>query len=188
MRYYKKIKGERIYLSPINVEDAPLYSEWINDMTVTVKIGRPSLTVSVEQERQALDGMIKEGNCFAIILNEEEKLIGNCSLFAFDRLQQTAELGIMIGDKDYWSNGYGTEAIKLLLNYGFNILNLHNIMLRVFSFNERAMKCYQKCGFKEIGRRREAYKIGKTRYDSVYMDILASEFDGDIDLLFPDGL
>jgi RimJ/RimL family protein N-acetyltransferase len=188
MRYFKKLKGERIYLSPINVEDAPLYSEWINDMDVTVKLGRPTFLLSVEQEKEALEGMLKEGNNFAIILRDEDKLIGNCSLMMLDQLQQKAEFGIMIGDKDYWNAGYGTETIKLLLNYGFNILNLHNILLKVFAFNERAINCYKKCGFKEIGRRRESYVVGKKRYDEVFMDILATEFEGDIKELFPEGL
>ncbi len=188
MRYYQKLKGERIYLSPINVEDTPKYSEWINDMAVTVKIGRPWLSLSIQQEKEALEGMIKEGNHFAIILKDEDKLIGNCSLFMIDQLHSKAELGIMIGDKDYWNNGYGTEVIQLLLNYGFNILNLHNVLLRVFSFNERAIKCYIKCGFKEFGRRRESYVLGKKKYDEVYMDILSTEFGGDIKRLFPEGL
>ncbi|HOO33128.1 MAG TPA: GNAT family protein [Thermotogota bacterium] len=187
MRYFKKLKGERLYLSPINVEDASRYCEWINDMNVTVKLGRPSFLLSVETEKEALEDLVKGGSTFAIILNDVDKLIGNCGLMAIDHLNQNAELGIMIGDKAYWNNGYGTEAIRLLLNYGFNILNLHNIMLRVFSFNERAMKCYKKCGFKEIGRRRGDYVIGKERYDSVYMDILATEFNGQLNTLFPEG-
>ena len=66
--------------------------------------------------------------------------------------------------------------LKLLLDYGFNYLNFKNIMLKVYSFNERAMKAYKKVGFKEIGRRRESYFLNGKYYDDVYMDILSDEF------------
>ena len=68
------------------------------------------------------------------------------------------------------------EAIKLILDYGFNYLNLNNIKLDLMSFNERALKCYQKCGFKEYGRRRKCKFINGKYYDSIEMDILADEF------------
>ncbi len=64
----------------------------------------------------------------------------------------------------------------MLLDYGFNYLNLNNIMLTVKSFNERAINCYQKVGFKEIGRRRKSYFLNGKYYDDIYMDILAEEF------------
>lgn len=64
-----------------------------------------------------------------------------------------------------------------MLDYGFNLLNLNNIMIRTYSFNKRAIACYKKAGFKEVGRRRQARIIGKEKYDMVYMDILAEEFD-----------
>ncbi|MDO7205773.1 GNAT family protein [Paraclostridium bifermentans] len=61
-----------------------------------------------------------------------------------------------MGDKDNWGNGYGKEALSLLLDFGFNLLNLNNIVLKVYSFNKQAIKCYSKIGFKEAGRLREA--------------------------------
>ncbi len=96
-----------------------------------------------------------------------------------DFINRTATLGIFIGDKDYRNEGYGTEAIKLILDYGFNYLNLNNIKLDLMSFNERALKCYIKCGFKEYGRRRNCKYINGKYYDSIEMDILANEFNGD---------
>lgn len=85
-------------------------------------------------------------------------------------------IGVFIGEEDNRSKGYGAEALKLLLDYGFNYINLNNIMLTVKSFNERAIKCYEKVGFKEFGRRRESYFLNGKYYDDVHMDILASEF------------
>jgi RimJ/RimL family protein N-acetyltransferase len=82
----------------------------------------------------------------------------------------------MIGDKNYWNQGYGQEATRLLLDYGFNLLNLNSIMLGVFSFNQRAIKAYRRVGFREIGLRRQARIINGQKYDVLEMDILAEEF------------
>jgi RimJ/RimL family protein N-acetyltransferase len=84
----------------------------------------------------------------------------------------------LVGEKDCWNKGYGTETTTLMLDYGFTALGLHNIMLRVFSYNERARRAYLRAGFKEIGRRREARRLAGRAYDVVYMDCLATEFEG----------
>ena len=180
MRYFKKLKGKRIYLSPINIDDVETYTEWLNELDVTIALGNPGVLYGREKEKEAVEEMIKSGNDFAIITNDEDRLIGNCGFFSIIERHRKAELGIMIGDKNYWSQGYGREAIELILNYGFNMMNLNNIMLRVYTFNKRAIKCYENIGFKEIGRRREAYILGKRKYDEILMDILADEFDHDI--------
>lgn len=104
-------------------------------------------------------------------------LIGLCVLFAIDKVDRKAMFGITIGEKSYWDKGYGQEATKLILDFGFNLLNLNNIMLGVFSYNQRAINCYKKVGFKEIGRRRQARIISGKKYDMVLMDILAEEFE-----------
>lgn len=87
-------------------------------------------------------------------------------------------VGIFIGEEENRSHGYGAEALKLLVEYGFRYLNLNNIMLTVKSFNERAIHCYKKVGFQEFGKRRKSYFLNGKYYDDVYMDILAEEFDG----------
>ena len=178
MKYFKKLIGEKCYLSPIRIEDAEQYCEWINDLEVIRFLSLPSQQIGITKEKAILEDMIKRGaQIFAIIDKEKDELIGNCSLFDIDHLHQKAELGIFIGDKNYWGKGYGTEATKLLLDYGFNILNLNNIMLKVYSYNKRGIRSYEKCGFKVIGSRREVKIIGGKKYDEIYMDILVSEFE-----------
>ena len=93
-----------------------------------------------------------------------------------DHLNQTAEIGIFIGNKHYWNKGYATEALQLLLDYGFKALNLRNVILKVYSFNENAKRVYEKIGFKIIGKRRKALKRGKEEYDIIFMDIMEEEF------------
>src|SRR6056297_3044909 len=174
MRYFKKLVGENIYLSPINLEDYEKYTELINDLDISLKLGNAHQIYTLQKEQEILEDISE--NSFAIILKENDKLIGNCGLIDVEQVTRKAELGIFIGEKEYWNMGYGTEAITLLLDYGFNLLNLHNIMLEVFSFNKRAINCYKNIGFKEIGRRREAREIAGQKYDEVFMDILSHEF------------
>ncbi|MDM8534732.1 GNAT family protein [Clostridiaceae bacterium HSG29] len=99
-------------------------------------------------------------------------------LMGIDYINRKSYFGIFIGEKEYRNKGIGTEATKLMLDYGFNILNLRNIMLKVFSFNKGAINSYKKCGFKEIGRRRKSIIYGSKEFDEVYMDILSDEFEG----------
>lgn len=180
MRYFKKIEGKRVYLSPINIEDAEKYTEWLNDLEITINLSMPHKTYTLEQEKEALKKLSQDGYNYAIVNKEDNKLLGNCGLMNVDLINQIGEVGIFIGNKEFWNRGYGTEAMELLLDYAFNLLNLNNVMLRAYVFNKRAIKCYHKCGFKEIGIRREAHIIAGEKYDEIYMDILASEFEGEI--------
>ena len=116
------------------------------------------------------------GHDYSIVDISTNELLGNCGIINVDHLNQTAEVWIFIGNKDYWSKGYGSEALCLLMDFGFRALNLHNIGLYTYSFNKRAIKCYEKIGFKVMGKRRQALLRGKDRFDIVHMDILRSEF------------
>jgi RimJ/RimL family protein N-acetyltransferase len=131
--------------------------------------------ISLEDEKE----WIKKSSSsfqFAIVRLEDDTLLGNCGFNEINQVMQNAIVGLFIGDEDNRNQGYGQEALNLLLDYGFNYLNLNNIMLKVFSFNERAIQCYKKVGFKEIGRRRQSYYLKGQFYDEVYMDILREEW------------
>ncbi len=175
MRYFKKMTGERCYLSPINVDDYPVYTKWMNDIEVTSGLGNYTHNFALGTEREVLEKLSKDHN-YAIIDNIKDEVIGNCGFFRINHHERNAECGIFIGNKEYWNKGYGTEALSLLLAYGFDYLNFRNIMLKVFSFNERAIASYKKIGFKEIGRRRKNVVVKGIEYDDVYMDILDEEF------------
>ena len=125
-----------------------------------------------------------KGYNFAIVLRDGNKLIGNVSLVDINHVNQTATLGVFIGDAENRNKGYGKEAIKLLLEYGFNTLNLNNIMLSVYSFNKNAIRTYEKIGFKKIGFRRNAiYRDGRF-YNDIYMDILRSDYNDLKDFIY----
>jgi diamine N-acetyltransferase len=105
------------------------------------------------------------------------RLIGNSSFFAFDWIARSAEVGIMIGDKTVWSQGYGTEVMTLLLRHGFETLNLNRVYLRVHADNKRAIRTYEKAGFVHEGCMRQAvYKSGQYG-DLLYMSVLSEEWN-----------
>jgi len=175
MKYVKKLVGKRIYLSPMSVDDAETYVKWLNDFETTDGLGSSSRVISLEDEKEWIKN--NAGNYqFAIVRLEDDTLLGNCGFNEINHLMQNAVVGLFIGDEENRNQGYGQEALDLLLEYGFQYLNLNNIMLKVFSFNERAIQCYKKVGFKEIGRRRQSYFLKGKFYDDVYMDILREEW------------
>ena len=183
MQYFKKLIGDRIYLSPKGVSEESIkkYTEWMNDFNVTDYIGRTGQIVTLTGEKEWLENCAKNTNNreFEIVELNSNKLVGTISLEQFSWVNRSSVLGIFIGDKDFRDNGYGTEAINLLLEYGFKYLNLHSIKLDLLAINERAHKCYLKCGFKDTGRSRDAIFLNGKYYDKLHMDILESEFDGD---------
>ena len=178
MKYFKKLIGERIYLSPRNSESEEVekFTECLNDFETTDYIGRSACITTLESEREYFEKENNKNYNFFIVTLDRDKLIGTIGLERYNPINRTATLGIFIGDKEYRSKGYGTEAIKLILDFGFNYLNINNIKLELMGFNERALKCYQKCGFKEYGRRRQSKFINGKYYDTIEMDILAEEF------------
>ena len=175
--YFKKMAGKKCYLSPINTNDAEKFAAWVNDLELTANLDMYHSVINTETEKSFLERLSKEHN-YSIVNNATDELIGTCGFVEIDHLNQTASIGIFIGNKDCWNKGYGTEALTLLLDYGFKALNLHNVMLKVYSFNERAIRCYEKTGFKIIGKRREAVKRGNKNYDILFMDLLSEEFIG----------
>ena len=177
MKYFKKIVGKRIYLSPMNSEDYLKYTEWMNSDVVSKNIGNFSSVVSIAGEKAWLENAVSEKYNFAIVDIESDTLIGNISLMHVHEFNITAELGIFIGDENYHSKGYGSEAIMLLLDYGFNYANLNNIMLKVFSTNKRAIKAYEKCGFKTFGIWKECRYFNGEYSDEVYMNITKKEYN-----------
>jgi len=177
MKYFKKLVGERIYLSPMNMEDSGIYVKWLNEFNVTDYIANSSRVNSLESVKEWMKNSLnKQEPIFSIVKLESDEMIGSISLNDIDYIRRNATLGVFIGEDEERGKGYGTEALRLLLDYGFNYFNLNNIMLKVYEFNKIAIKAYEKAGFKEIGRRRKSYFLNGKYYDEVYMDILAEEF------------
>jgi len=169
--------GERLYLRPLEMADVPTGLRWINDPEITRTLGiyRPMNEV---REREWFENRYKDDKeiVLAIVLKEQDKHIGNIGLHRIDWKERGAELGIMIGERDEWDKGYGTEAIGLLLGYGFERLNLHRIYLRVYTNNPRGIRSYEKAGFRKEGLLRESHFSEGRYWDEIIMGILEEEW------------
>ena len=176
MKYAKKIEGERIYLSPMNPDDAETYLAWINDVKVAAYLGPMyARMVGLNGERAFLESAGQQGHDYSIVLKDGDKLIGSVGLTDIDHRSCAATLGVFIGDAAYREKGYGTEAVKLIVEYGFQWLNVHNIMLTVRAVNERAIACYKKVGFREFGRRTQSTFFDGRLVDDVYMEMVSDK-------------
>ena len=179
MRYFEKLSGERLFLSPMNPGDAEFYTRWLNDPAVAVGLGMyPKMLSLPAEEKYLADLASRSSQDFAMVLRDDQggRLIGNISLMDLNHIDRTATLGLFIGEEADRGKGYGAEAIRLLLGYGFHTLHLHNIQLHLNGDNAQALACYKKAGFKEFGRRRESKFHSGRCVDQIYMDILDSEF------------
>ena len=179
MKYFPKLIGPRVYLSPVSLEDAETYTRWLNDLAVTRYLTLAPKQMSLQSERDALASLSREHN-YAIVLKEGDELLGNIGLMDVDPVDGTAEVGLFIGEASRQGKGYGTEALRLLCDYGFNVLRLSNIMLRTADFNGRAQACYRKVGFREIGRRHDSHFYAGAFHDTVYMELLARDFGASV--------
>lgn len=174
------IRGVKVGLGPIAREHIPVVARWYNDFGVSLYSRdsmrpRPLASFEAEFEDDAKDQRSDQVT-FLIYDLATFTPIGDITLRHIWPTTGTAELGVSIGEKAYWSKGYGGEAVTLMVDYGFSVFGLHNIMLTTSSYNERALRAYRRVGFREFGRRREAVRVGDRRYDTVFMDCLASEF------------
>lgn len=177
-KYIKKLVGDNVYLSPISLEDVEEYTYMVNNLEMAVGLGAPAYAnvMDIEKETELLKDLINRQH-FAVRRLEDNELIGNIGFNNLNELHRTAVVGVMLANEKYQHKGYGTEALNLLLDYGFSILNLKNISLNVFEYNEVAYNLYKKVGFRETGRIRKAVELLGERYDVILMDILPEEYE-----------
>ena len=175
--YFKKLIGKKVYLSPRDSQDALEYVKWLNNYDIAKYVDQHVKIINEETEREYLSHSEKDEYNFAIIDKETEKLIGSIGLMHIKTVHRTAELGIFIGDEDYLSKGYGSDAIKVLLDYAFSQLNLNNVMLKVIGSNKRAIRAYEKCGFKQFGVWKNSYYYEGKYDDLIYMNIIKDNFN-----------
>lgn len=172
------VPGERVFLSQVQRADVPLMARWFSDLELTALLGAHGMSFTLEQEQEWYEQTVKQTDrkTFAIVVREGQRYIGNISLFDINHRHSTATFGIAVGDKTAWGQGYGSEATRLICDYGFTFLGLHNIRLWHVAFNERGHRAYLKAGFKEVGRLRGTIVFDGVRYDEVLMDITRDDF------------
>ncbi|MGC4189606.1 MAG: GNAT family protein [Thermomicrobiales bacterium] len=170
--------GELVALGPLRRELLPRYHRWNNDLDVsrTRGVGWPE---SFERTTAEFDRHVSADRAvaFTIYARETWQPIGVCTLSDIDHRFGRATFGITIGESNFRGRGYGTEATRLLLDFAFSGLGLSNVMLTCFAFNAGGRRAYEKAGFREFGRRRNASRHGGGTWDLVYMECLADEFE-----------
>ena len=176
------IIGEQVALGPLRRDLIPLYQKWRNDFHVQRTFGNLPKPVTLEGQTTWFENAIGHGDSFWFTIYERETMrpIGTTDLFNVDHRWRVGQFGMMIGEGDARGKGYGTEVVRLMLDYGFIALGLRNIMLTVAEYNLAGRRAYEKAGFKEMGRRRKADIMNGVTYDEIYMDAIADEFESPV--------
>jgi diamine N-acetyltransferase len=173
-------RGDRVGLAPLRLEDAALYARWFNDPEVKDGILNLGLYTAADEERFVADCQERAAQrnptsvTFVIHDLADDAAVGICGLDEISWRHRHAGFGIALGERR--GNGLGTEATKLTLQWAFGVLSLNNVMLSSFAHNAGAQRCYEKAGFKLVGRRRAALLGRGELQDEILMDAIASDF------------
>ncbi|MCJ7517578.1 MAG: GNAT family N-acetyltransferase [Methanomassiliicoccales archaeon] len=169
------LESKKVRLRAVERVDLPIFVKWINDPEVTqfLELNPP---MSLEDEEKWFVNLQKSEDKVFSIDTKEGKLIGNVGLIKLNWKDRSVLIGIMIGEKEFWNLGYGTDAIETLLRYLFYELAMNRVYLIADERNARALHCYEKLGFKKEGiLRQNRYKNGVYTND-VMMSLLKDEW------------
>lgn len=170
-----RLEGERVVLRPVEETDHALILRWQNDPEVAWWMDYEQ-TFTLEDIHESEARAAVEGHPF--LIETGERPIGRIGLNGFSERDQTCSLYVFIGERDVWSMGYGSEAIRVLLDWGLDAFDLYLVQLWSLATNARAIHAYEKVGFRIDGVLRErSLKSDGRRYDRTYMSITRSEFD-----------
>jgi len=172
------IVGEMVALGPLRKDLVPTYTRWYNEFHTLRTLGTTPVPLTLEQDERQHERLVARAETeisFTIYERKTARPIGNAGLFDVDYRNRTAELGLIIAEPDARGKGYGTETTRLVVDYAFTGLGLHNVMLTVFEYNLAGIRVYNKAGFKEIGRRRASNFMGGKLWDIIYMECLSTE-------------
>jgi RimJ/RimL family protein N-acetyltransferase len=173
------LAGERVGLSVMQAQDVPSFARWNQDLDFTARLGVPgeAHTLEARQDFYERNSRITDSSAeFSIIELDTGQLVGFGGLFDITRAM-TATIFVGIGDPAQRKRGFGTEATRLICEYGFFFRSLHSIKVEVHAFNVEAIRLYERLGFKIVGRLRGANLLNNRRYDEVIMDLLHCEID-----------
>jgi len=167
--------ADRVKLGPLLEDDSNTLFDWINDRDL-VLYNAPFHPIDSTSHREWFDAIRKRKDVSVFAIRNPERLIGTCQLHTIDPIHRSAELQIRIGVEGDRGRGIGTEAVRLLLHHGFHDLNLNRVFLHVFAGNERAIRAYEKVGFKREGILRQAAHIDGRYVDVLVMGVVRDEF------------
>jgi RimJ/RimL family protein N-acetyltransferase len=174
------LRGTKVRLATLSKDDAPRIARWHEDAGYLrlqeTNRALPKSTAQIEAELDQLDGSA-DTILFGIRTRDNDELVGTVGFYEIEWSNQVAWLGMGIGDRGAWGKGYGTEALRLALQYAFDELNLHRLTLTVIDYNERAIALYEKAGFRREGVFREFGQRDGKRYDMYLYGLLRPEWE-----------
>src|SRR5262249_16271877 len=169
--------GTKIYLRPLEREDAPAVAPWLNDPEVRRLIRRQQpMTVAAQGDFIAKMSQSEHDIVLGVAINENDRLVGVTGLSQIDFRNRHAMFGIIIGVKDEWDHGHGTEATALMVRHAFETLNLNRVWLHVYEENERGIHVYEKLGFKKEGMLRQDHYRDGNYGNTITMAVLREEW------------
>lgn len=177
--YHPFIVGEKIYLRGLERPDLEgEYFDWLNDREVTKFLDSGFFPNTMEKMEEYYSNIALSPNnlMLAIIDKESDKHIGNIKAGPINWVTGVASLGIMIGNKEFWGRGYGTEAIRLVLDYAFKSLNLHKVTAGIVANHQASIRAFQKAGFEIEGRAKSQFFLDGEYCDSLYLGIVKEDF------------
>jgi [ribosomal protein S5]-alanine N-acetyltransferase len=173
------IVGRQLYLRPLEREDLnERYLGWLNDPEVTRYLESGIFPATADDLRKFYEQTVGSPGqvILAVADRETDQHIGNVKLGPINWVHRSATLGILIGERQFWGRKAGTEATRLLVEYGFFRLNLHRIQLGVYADHEAAVRAYLRVGFQVEGRFRQALFHEGEYKDHLWMGLLRSEY------------
>jgi len=177
--YHPFIIGEKIYLRGLERKDLEGdYFDWLNDSEVTRFLDSGFLPNSMEKmdDYYGNVALSPDNVMLAIIDKESDRHVGNIKLGPINWITRVAPLGIMVGNKEYWGRGYGTEAIQLVVNHAFGRLNLHKINAGIAADNTASVGAFGKAGFEIEGRAKSQFYLDGDYSDSLYVGITRDDY------------
>lgn len=176
-RHSALLTGQQVYLRPLNGDDTEPYYHMFYE-TETRRLTGTQKHFTKEQIANYIARKAGDDSSVLLLiaLGENDEIIGDIAIQDIDRNNRTANIRIAIGDKRHQGKGYGREALLLMLDYGFGILNLHRIELEVYTYNSRAMHVYESIGFVKEGVRRHTLYYNHEYHDCVTMSMLEHEY------------
>ena len=170
------LESENVYLNPITLDDMQAMIKFMNNENIRILARSRRDAMNESNTKSMIEEMQKHDEAFVIYKKADKEKIGYALIADRDEFNREGMIGLSIEDKQNRGKGYGFETIKLLLKHGFINLNLESIHLGVYSYNESAIKVYEKVGFKYVGKRRNAKIIGNKKFDEVIMDMISDEY------------
>ncbi|MFM1874882.1 MAG: hypothetical protein RL266_619 [Bacteroidota bacterium] len=171
---YELLKGEKVTLREMHANDLNLIHDWENRPELKY-LGNEHETLSKEQITDFISrssGDIYTDGQLRLMIEVNGNTIGCIDLFEFDRFNQRAGVGILIAEDENRKSGYAKEALNLLTNYCFEVLNLRQLYCHIPVDNEASLRLFSTCGFEETGRCRDWVKKGNAFIDAVFMQRL----------------